>query len=85
MNGLGGISGLRLPGSNSFSNMYVPVAGFVSSRSARKVCERLLCATSVFSVPLWLFLPGNSEPQRHREHRGCTEKAYYLTFRAKPV
>ena len=29
---------------------------------------------SVFSVPLWLFLLRNSEPQRHREHRGDTEK-----------
>jgi hypothetical protein len=45
----------------------------------------LLCATSVFSVPLWLFLLCNSEPQRHREHREGTEKSDLLTFRAKLV
>src|ERR1044072_7044172 len=32
-----------------------------------------LCATSVFSVSLWFFAAKRS-PQRHREHRGCTEK-----------
>src|SRR5215208_6499022 len=31
----------------------------------------ILCATSVFSVSLWL---SGQSPQRHREHRGCTEK-----------
>jgi hypothetical protein len=36
-------------------------------------------------VPLWLFLLSNSEPQRHREHRGGTEKSDLLTFRAKLV
>jgi hypothetical protein len=36
----------------------------------------LLCATSVFSVSLWWFLgPTYKPPQRHREHRGCTEKS----------
>src|SRR6185369_2424850 len=38
--------------------------------------ESLLCATSEFSVSLWLFFPINSEPQRHRELRGGTEKAH---------
>ena len=34
----------------------------------------LLCAPSVFAVPLWLCFQSNSEPQRLREHRGNTEK-----------
>src|SRR5678816_4354935 len=34
----------------------------------------LLCATSVFSVSLWLRIRWEKPPQRHREHRGCTEK-----------
>jgi hypothetical protein len=38
----------------------------------------LLCAPSVFSVPLWLFLLSNSEPQRHREHRGGTRNISLL-------
>src|ERR1700752_811999 len=33
-----------------------------------------LCAASVFSVPLWLLYCTFLQPQRHREHRGCTEK-----------
>src|SRR5690349_19060830 len=37
--------------------------------------QNLLCATSVSSVSLWLLLLRNSEPQRHRGHRGCTEKS----------
>jgi hypothetical protein len=41
----------------------------------------LLCAISVCSVPLWLFLLRKSEPQsRHRELRGCTEQSYMATF-----
>jgi hypothetical protein len=39
----------------------------------------LLCATSVFSVPLWWF-SRQSEPQRHREHRGYTEKSQTKTL-----
>ncbi len=39
----------------------------------------LLCATSVFSVSLWLLLLRNIEPQRHREHRGCTEKSALIS------
>jgi hypothetical protein len=35
----------------------------------------LLCATSVFSVSLWLVWPSISSPQRHRGHRGYTEKS----------
>src|SRR5215208_3864923 len=53
-----------------------PQTGF-----ARKVCIRLLlCATSVCSVSLWLFFLSNNEPQRHRAHRGCTEKSVYARF-----
>jgi len=37
--------------------------------------ETLLCAISVFSVPLWLTTTTTASlPQRHREHRDCTEK-----------
>jgi len=36
--------------------------------------ETLLCAISVFSVPLWLTTTTASLPRRHREHRDCTEK-----------
>ena len=34
-----------------------------------------LCATSVFSVSLWFIGIQIQQPQRHREHRGCTEKS----------
>src|SRR5215212_10229794 len=34
----------------------------------------LLCATYVCSVPLWLIITQKIQPQRHRAHRGCTEK-----------
>src|SRR6185503_1086901 len=34
----------------------------------------LLCATSVCSVSLWLKCRQERSPQRHRGHRGCTEK-----------
>jgi hypothetical protein len=43
-----------------------------------------LCATSVFSVSLWCVLLGIHQPQRHREHRDCTEKSAIVTFCAKP-
>src|SRR6185369_6922868 len=36
--------------------------------------EIILCATSVFSVSLWLWECEIQRPQRHREHRGGTEK-----------
>ena len=42
--------------------------------------ELLLCATSAFSVPLWLCPP--ESPQRHREHRGCTEKSLKIRLAA---
>src|SRR6185437_883083 len=42
-----------------------------------------LCATSVFSVSLWCVLLGIDPPQRHREHRGCTEKRAFVTFLCK--
>jgi hypothetical protein len=29
----------------------------------------------VFSVSLWWMVSAGVSPQRHREHRGCTEKA----------
>ena len=35
----------------------------------------LLCATSVFSVSPWRTCLEKYLPQRHREHRGCTEKS----------
>src|ERR1044072_5630675 len=38
----------------------------------------LLCATSVSSVSLWLSYLKCDEPQRHREHRGHTEKSRLL-------
>ncbi len=34
-----------------------------------------LCATFVFSVPLWLQQCATQQPQRHREYKGCTEKS----------
>jgi len=40
--------------------------------------ERFLCATSVFSVSPWLRIVRKEQPQRHREHRGCTEKQFKL-------
>jgi hypothetical protein len=53
-----------------FAQYFMTSSGF-----ARLVSRRLLlCATSVFSVSLWLFFLSNSKPQRHREHRDCTEK-----------
>src|SRR5215212_5508588 len=45
----------------------------------------LLCATSVCSVPLWLFFLSNNEPQRHRAHRGCTEKKPNRDFSCKAL
>src|ERR1044072_2477983 len=38
----------------------------------------LLCGTSVFSVSLWLMNSEQNTPQRHREHRGSTEKTQEL-------
>src|ERR1700741_142042 len=35
----------------------------------------LLCATSVSSVSMWLMNSEHNTPQRHRGHRGCTEKS----------
>jgi hypothetical protein len=32
-----------------------------------------------------VFLLGIRQPQRHREHRGCTEKRAFVTFCAKPL
>ena len=39
-----------------------------------------LCATSVFSVTLWLLYLEFLQPQSHREHRGCTEKNDVVSF-----
>ena len=36
--------------------------------------QKILCATSVFSVSLWLKDAELQQAQRHREHRGCTER-----------
>ena len=33
-----------------------------------------LCASSVFSVPRWWTFINGPSPQRHKEHRGYTEK-----------
>jgi hypothetical protein len=41
---------------------------------AGKETVKVLCATCVFSVTLWLLYFEFLQPQRHREHRGCTEK-----------
>jgi hypothetical protein len=46
----------------------------MAERSA-EVIESKLCATSVFSVSLWWSGVREQQPQRHREHRGCTEKS----------
>src|ERR1044071_2123336 len=44
-----------------------------------------LCATSVFSVTLWLLYLQFLQPQRHREHRGYTEKKFKLRHYPKVV
>src|ERR1044072_4158542 len=44
----------------------------------------LLCATSAFSVSLWLKKFEIQQPQRHREHRGCTEKSVLALRRKLP-
>ena len=43
----------------------------------------LLCATSVFSVSLWLFVSNILNHRRHREHRDCTEKKSENDFSGK--
>src|ERR1044072_1025883 len=61
-----------------------PSSAFVSKTSNCNASPFLLsgflCATSVFSVSLWLIYPSRDKPQRHREHRGCTEKAMVKEF-----
>src|SRR6185369_3785697 len=49
---------------------------YCATLSSSSASLKFLCATSVFSVSLWLY-PGKS-PQRHREHRGCTEKTFRI-------
>src|SRR6185369_5292392 len=44
--------------------------------------DALLCAISVFSVPLWFNYSPNRSPQRHREHRDCTEKPLFTHTRS---
>ena len=44
---------------------------------------RLLRAISVFSLSLWSFLR-SVYPQRHREHRGCTENQKTVGQRFRP-
>src|SRR6185369_2680181 len=43
--------------------------------SVQPLCSLCLCG---------VFLLGIHQPQRHREHRGCTEKRACMTFCAKP-
>src|SRR5215217_6272875 len=45
----------------------------------------LLCATSVCSVPLWFIIAQKKQPQRHRAHRGCTEKKPNRDFSCKAL
>jgi len=49
---------------------------FWHERSLQKKSRKpsSLCAISVFSVSLWCVLLAIHQPQRHRGHRGCTEK-----------
>jgi hypothetical protein len=56
---------------------------FLFGFASKVLVLRFLCATSVFSVSLWCVFVGIYQPQRHREHRGCTEKSAVWTFRAK--
>src|SRR5215203_2054959 len=51
----------------------------------KHLAQQRLCATSVFSVSLWLFFRPIEQPPRHREHRDCTEKRRFSSFRAKLV
>src|SRR6185295_8593618 len=44
--------------------------------SVQPLCPLCLCG---------VFLLGNHQPQRHREHKGCTEKSSTETFGAKRV
>ena len=39
-----------------------------------------LCATSVFSVPLWFTVGLETQPQRHKGHKGCTEKKFVDSY-----
>jgi hypothetical protein len=43
--------------------------------SVQPLCSLCLCG---------VFLLGIHLPQRHREHRGCTEKSQHQDFEAKP-
>src|SRR5215217_499629 len=45
----------------------------------------LLCAASVCSVPLWFIIAQKKQPQRHRAHRGCTEKKPNRDFSCKAI
>ena len=44
--------------------------------SVQPLCALCLCGCVFLS---------NNEPQRHRAHRGCTEKSVYAHFCAKPL
>src|SRR5215204_5580595 len=57
---------------------------FTFYRPCTKVgIHALLCATSVCSVPLWFIIAQKKQPQRHRAHRGCTEKKPNTDFSCK--
>ena len=50
-----------------------PALRLSAANESPLVVGTILCATSVFSVSLWCSFVQVPEPQRHREHRGCTE------------
>src|SRR5215217_5391539 len=53
---------------------YASLGQYFTFHSLVRLCTKsnevlLLCATSVFSVSLWLIIPGPNSRQRHREQR----------------
>src|SRR5262245_15062561 len=70
--------------SYAYENAYYPQITRILQRGASigrsEFC--LLCAASVSSVSPWLFNVAKKKPQRHRGHRGCTEKNLLRGFRA---
>src|SRR6185369_14579585 len=59
---------------NSLQNKQARRSSRVSGRSKRNYAF-LLCEASVFSVSPWLI-----SPQRHKEHRGYTEKQKWRSY-----
>src|SRR5215213_593362 len=65
---------------------HLPSCDLDSNRLCTKVgIHALLCATSVCSVPLWFIIAQKKQPQRHRAHRGCTEKKPNRDFSCKAI